>query len=114
MNERIKILPVTRTRRRERLFKRPSPLQGKFARAARVGVKSPIVRLVLPMLLLCGGCGVELEHGLDERQANQVTAALEQAGVAADKVAEEQAGTFKVVVPRGDAARSFALLEARD
>ncbi|HEX4460534.1 MAG TPA: secretion protein [Polyangia bacterium] len=61
------------------------------------------------------GCSVELEHGLDERQANQVAAVLESAGVAADKVAEEgTSDAYKIVVARGEAGRAFALLEARD
>jgi type III secretion protein J len=62
-----------------------------------------------------GGCGVELEHGLNERQANQVAAVLEAAGVAADKVPEEGTNeVYKIVVARGEAGRAFALLEARD
>jgi len=69
--------------------------------------------IVSGVLAAAAGCGVELEHGLDERQANQVTAVLEQAGVGADKIADDN-GTFKIVVPRGEAARSFALLDARD
>jgi type III secretion protein J len=61
------------------------------------------------------GCGVELEHGLDERQANEICALLEQAGVAADKQPEEgQANVYKIVVARGETGRAFALLEARD
>jgi type III secretion protein J len=61
------------------------------------------------------GCGVELEHGLDERQANEIAAVLEQAGVPAEKSAEDgQASAYKIVVPRGEAGRAFALLEARD
>jgi type III secretion protein J len=67
------------------------------------------------LLLLCAGCGVELEHGLDERQANQVAALLEGAGLSADKVTEEGAtDRYKIVVSRGDAARAFALLESQD
>jgi type III secretion protein J len=67
------------------------------------------------LLLLGAGCGVELEHGLDERQANQVAAVLESSGIAADKVAEEgQANAYKIVVAHGEAGRAFALLEARD
>lgn len=62
---------------------------------------------------MVAGCGVELEHNLDERQANQVVALLEQSGVSADKE-REQGGAFTVVVPRGDAARAFALLESHD
>src|SRR5204863_291316 len=44
------------------------------------------------------GCSVELEHGLGERQANEVVAVLDRAGIAADKVADEAPGGFKVVV----------------
>src|SRR5262245_31877616 len=61
------------------------------------------------------GCGVELEHGLDERQANEVVAVLESAGIGADKVQEDgQANAYKIVVPHGESARAFALLESRD
>jgi type III secretion protein J len=67
------------------------------------------------VVLLGGGCGLELEHGLDERQANEIVAVLEQAGVAADKAPEEgQSDAYKIVVPRSEAGRAFALLEARD
>jgi type III secretion protein J len=73
------------------------------------------VRRIALALLLAAGCGVELEHGLDERQANQVAAVLDQAGIAADKVAEEGlADRYKIVVPRADQARAFQLLESRD
>lgn len=72
-------------------------------------------RYGLLLALALAGCGVELEHGLDERQANEVDSVLEAAGIAADKVAEEgQAGRYTVVVPRGEAGRAFAVLEARD
>ncbi len=66
------------------------------------------------MVLLGSGCGVELEHGLDERQANQVATLLEGAGIAADKVADDQAGQWKIVVARAESARAFALMESRD
>lgn len=71
-------------------------------------------RLLL-VLLLAAGCGVELEHGLDERQANEITSVLEAAGISADKVADEgRDGAYTIVVPRSAAGRAFALLEARD
>ncbi len=67
------------------------------------------------LTLLCGGCGTELEHGLDERQANQVATLLESAGISADKEPDDgQSGGFKVTVSRNDAARAFSLLEAHD
>jgi type III secretion protein J len=72
------------------------------------------MRLVALALLL-GGCGVELEHGLDERSANEVTSALEAGGISADKEPEDgQANAYKVVVTRADQARAFQLLEAHD
>ena len=76
-----------------------------------------VVRAVLLAALAAGGagCGVELEHGLDEHQANEVAAVLESAGIAADKVPEDNnANAYKIVVARADAGRAFALLEARD
>jgi type III secretion protein J len=75
------------------------------------------VRALIASLLLCAGCGVELEHGLDERQANQVAALLEGAGLSADKLADDSStggGGYKIVVARGEVARAFALLESRD
>jgi type III secretion protein J len=67
------------------------------------------------LFALLAGCGVELEHGLDERQANQVATLLGTQGIEADKLGEEgQTGSYKIVVPRGDASRAFALLEAHD
>lgn len=69
----------------------------------------------LLLVLLVSGCGVELEHGLDERQANEVESVLEAAGISADKVAEEgHEGAYTIVVPRSAAGRAFALLESRD
>jgi type III secretion protein J len=65
------------------------------------------------LLLLLSGCGVELEHGLDERQANQVLAALASTGIAADKQPDGQ-GSYTITVPRADTARSVQTLESRD
>lgn len=63
-----------------------------------------------------GGCGVDLEHGLDERQANQIATLLEDHGIAADKSRDEGAEKtgWQVSVPRGELARAFALLESND
>jgi type III secretion protein J len=68
-----------------------------------------------PLVGLCAGCSVELEHSLDERQANQVATLLENAGISADKQPEEgQPSHYKVIVAHADVARAFALLEAHD
>jgi type III secretion protein J len=70
---------------------------------------------VLAVFILCAGCGIELEHGLDERSANQVATLLESQGISADKTPEDsQSGGYKITVARGDAARDFSLLEAHD
>jgi len=64
-----------------------------------------------------GGCGVELEHGLDERQANQIAALLDEHGVGADKARDDGVtvdGAWKIVVPRGELARAWQLLESYD
>ncbi len=72
-------------------------------------------QLLLASALVLGGCGVELEHGLDERQANEVASVLESAGIAADKVAEDgHENAYKIVVGRAESGRAFALLESRD
>src|SRR4029077_15575626 len=66
------------------------------------------------LLLSVAGCGVELEHDLDERQANEVASVLESAGISADKVAEDnKTSAYKIVVPRAESGRPSALCEAR-
>jgi type III secretion protein J len=72
------------------------------------------VRAALVMALVASGCGVELEHGLDERQANQVAAVLENAGIRADKLPDSARGAYLISVSRADSARAFALLEKHD
>ena len=69
----------------------------------------------LSLALALTGCGVELEHNLDERQANEVASVLESSGIAADKAVEDgNANAYKIVVARSEAGRAFSLLEARD
>lgn len=60
------------------------------------------------------GCSAELEHGLDEREANRIAALLDEHGVSADKARDDGDAAWKIVVPRGELARSFALLESYD
>ena len=69
----------------------------------------------LSLALALTGCGVELEHNLDERQANEVASVLESTSSAADKAVEDgNANAYKIVVARSEAGRAFSLLEARD
>ncbi len=63
------------------------------------------------------GCSANVLHSIDERGANEATAALERAGVGAEKVVEETsapgaAGNFTVRVASGDANRAVDLLHA--
>ena len=80
-------------------------------------VRSWLARAALVAAVAVGGagCGVELEHGLDEHQANEIAAVLDSAGISAEKVAEDNgANAYEIVVPRAESGRAFALLESRD
>jgi len=72
--------------------------------------------MALAVALLAGGapaCSTNLLHGLDERAANESIAALEHAGIATEKTADEGgAGTFTVRIARHDAARALDLLHS--
>jgi type III secretion protein J len=91
------------------------------ARAARMARPLPMpLPLPLCLLVLAAGlaagaaCSTNLLHGLDERAANETIAALESAGIATEKAADEASpATFTVRVGRQDAARSLELLRAR-
>jgi type III secretion protein J len=69
-------------------------------------------------LLALAGCSANVLHGIDERAANEATAALERAGIGAEKVADDAAGApgnaalFTVRVASGDATRAVDLLHA--
>ncbi len=69
-------------------------------------------------LLVLAGCSSNVLHGIDERGANEATAALERAGIGAEKIPEETAAaagaaaTFMVRVATGDANRAIDLLRA--
>jgi type III secretion protein J len=60
------------------------------------------------------GCTVELEHGLDERQANQIAALLDSNGLSADKQRDDGSDGWKIVVAKTEMARAYRLLEAND
>lgn len=72
--------------------------------------------LLLALTVSCFGvgCSVELEHGLDERQANQIAALLDSSGVSAEKVRDDGSDGWKIVVAKTEMARAFRLLEAND
>ena len=71
-------------------------------------------------VLVCtlAGCSTSVLHGIDERSANEATAALERAGIGAEKVPDDTMGgaaagaTFTIRVTGGDASRAVDLLHA--
>lgn len=69
-------------------------------------------------LIALAGCSANVLHGVDERGANEATAALERVGIGAEKVADDTAGlagsaaSFTVRVASGDANRAIDLLHA--
>lgn len=69
--------------------------------------------LLLVCCLLLAGCEQELLKALDQRQANEVLAALQQANIPADKRDEGKPG-FSVFVQKSDFAAAVALLKAHD
>jgi type III secretion protein J len=74
------------------------------------------VRVLASLLLVAAwaGCSAEIEHGLDERQANQIAALLDEHGVEAEKTRDDGSEAWKILVPRAELARSFELLESYD
>src|SRR3954447_27050924 len=75
--------------------------------------------LVLLLALGLPACGTPIRHGLDEPAANEVMAALERAGIAAEKVRDETAvgppgggAAFVVRVADEDAVRALDLLHS--
>lgn len=76
-------------------------------------MRSPLAGALL-LAFAAIGCNVELEHGLDERQANHIAALLDEHGVAADKLRDDGTDGWKIAVPRAELARSFQLLDTYD
>jgi type III secretion protein J len=83
--------------------------------------QQPALRVTAALAALAvalGACSTGILHGLDERSANEAEAALERAGIAAEKVVDDTAaitGTsagFSVRVARADGARALDLLRA--
>lgn len=66
----------------------------------------------LPLLLALGACSEqELYAGLSQRQANEMTALLRNAGIAADKEGRD-AGTYAVVAPKDRFSEAIEVLRA--
>jgi type III secretion protein J len=76
-----------------------------------------MARDLLPLaVLLLAGCGPEpILHGLDERQANRVLGALDEAGLPASKRRDEGSeGAWLVEVPPSEAVRARRILSERE
>lgn len=74
-----------------------------------------VIVLSLSALLQVLGCTAEIQHGLEENQANEIVAVLREAGIRADKKKEKgRVPTFTITVPGKDAANAFAVLSARN
>ena len=72
--------------------------------------------VALALLASLQGCSTGVLHGLDEPAANEALAALEGAGIGAEKVAEEATGAapaFALRVARGEASRAVDVLRVR-
>jgi type III secretion protein J len=66
--------------------------------------------LVLLVALLLTACEAELYNNLDQRQANEMVATLQQRGIPAQRVAVK-GGQYTVVVDKGRFAESIAILK---
>jgi type III secretion protein J len=66
--------------------------------------------LVLLVALLLSACDAELYNNLDQRQANEMVATLQQRGIPAQRVAVK-GGQYTVVVDKGRFADSIAILK---
>src|SRR5690606_36903844 len=78
------------------------------------GNRSRTLRLMAGLSLwLLVGCDVRIHHGLEEREANELVAALQTVGITAQKVAESGRGkTWAVQVPADVQALAVQQLNA--
>jgi type III secretion protein J len=72
---------------------------------------------VAAVALAVAGCSTNILHGVDERSANEATAALERAGIGAEKLPDEGAAagagaTYTIRVAHADGTRALDLLRA--
>ena len=74
-----------------------------------------VLAAALGAIVSLAACKTEIQHGLDEAQANRIVSELRRAGIDAHKVSEKgRKPTFAVEVPKDAAARSFEVLLARN
>src|SRR5262249_8045007 len=73
--------------------------------------------LLLPIVVATAlaACSVDIQHGLDEGEANQIIVVLDNAGTPAPKEREEgRPPTWKVRVPSSEATRAWQVLRAQE
>jgi type III secretion protein J len=72
--------------------------------------------LMAALVVAGAGCSSNILHGVDERSANDATAALERAGIGAEKLPDESpaagGATFTIRVSRADGSRALDLLRS--
>lgn len=66
--------------------------------------------LLVWLALLLGACRSELNHGLEERAANEIVVVLGANGIVADRVAGGGEAGWSVTVPRADYDRALSIL----
>jgi type III secretion protein J len=77
-----------------------------------------VLTVIFAAAVAAGGCTANILHGVDERSANEATAALERAGIGAEKLPDEgtAAGaggaTYTIRVAHADGTRAVDLLRA--
>jgi type III secretion system YscJ/HrcJ family lipoprotein len=71
-------------------------------------------RLAVSALLvsLLWGCQTEIQHGLEEREANEILVLLDSYGIEASKSADGRDGAYLIRVADDDAAQSWRVLQA--
>jgi type III secretion protein J len=76
-------------------------------------VRRALLPLVAAAALTAAGCQTAVLHGRDEQASNRAIALLQDQGIMASKQADNaENGTWKVTVPRRDAGRALAVLQA--
>jgi type III secretion protein J len=75
-----------------------------------------IGRLALPLTLVLASCAVEIVHDLEEPEANQLLASLQQHGIPAEKSRSVQGSTasYSLRVPSGQASKAWRVMREQN
>jgi type III secretion protein J len=68
--------------------------------------------LALTLAVALTGCQSEVQHGLNEKEANDIIVAMDKSGIQAEKLKEEggQTLTWAISVPKGERSRAMGVL----